>query len=92
MHPRHAVSRTHHGGGDDVMCVRYHMINRECQRNVCVLIIGLFCKRALQKRRYSAKERLYSAHIHSCDIDDCMCVRGMYVLDHIKGLFCKRAL
>ena len=53
-------------------------------------IIGLFCKRALQKRRYSAKEPLVP---YMCTVQGALYVLELFKkLLQIIGLFCKRAL
>ena len=56
-------------------------------------IIGLFCKRALQKRRYSAKET-YNL-LSTVGLDRGIAAYGLTSvsrIDQIIGLFCKRAL
>ena len=49
---------------DGIFCT--HVSRAYTYMSRLLIIIGLFCKRALQKRRYSAKETVYLTHVHIC--------------------------
>ena len=100
IHRMYSLTDTYNGT-DSYICVTHAHLNATYHIAIFrAIVIGLFCKRALWKRQYSAKET-YNCTF-KCDISQCNISRDISLsklcygvalvsrIDTIIGLFCKR--